>query len=123
MRRLIERKLLKRLRIRKGDIFVCEGGDVGRTAILEEDINKEEFSYFWILRKYGVENPENISKKVHEIISSKEHWIFNESEERELRKDLYKVLQKELYKLQLSDVVKLVDELLEIDKIMRSEEL
>ena len=85
-------------------------------------LSKEEFSYFWILRRHGVEN-ENISRKIHEIISNKEHWIFNEKVERELRKDLYKVLQKELYKLQLNDAVKLVDELLGIDKIMRGEKL
>jgi len=30
---------IKKLKIKKGDIFVCEGGDVGRTAILEEDID------------------------------------------------------------------------------------
>lgn len=35
----IDRKELDGLKVRKGDIFVCEGGDVGRTAILEEDID------------------------------------------------------------------------------------
>ena len=35
----ISKKELDRLKVRKGDIFVCEGGDVGRTAILEEDID------------------------------------------------------------------------------------
>jgi len=85
-------------------------------------LSKEEFSYFWILRRHRIEN-ENIPRKVHEIISSKEHWTFNENVERELRKELYKVLQKEFHKLQLNDAVKLVNELLGIDKIMRSEEL
>ena len=35
----VSKKELDRLKVRKGDIFVCEGGDVGRTAILEEDID------------------------------------------------------------------------------------
>ncbi|MBW9221497.1 HsdR family type I site-specific deoxyribonuclease [Methanothermococcus sp. SCGC AD-155-C09] len=85
---------------------------------LKSGLSKEEFSYFWILRRYGVENKE-MSKKIYEIISKRKHWILNENEERELRKDLYKVLQKELCKLQLNNVVKLVNELLEIDKIIR----
>ena len=35
----VSKKEIDRLKVRKGDIFVCEGGDVGRTAILEEDID------------------------------------------------------------------------------------
>jgi len=35
----VSKKELDKLRVRKGDIFICEGGDVGRTAILEEDID------------------------------------------------------------------------------------
>ncbi len=35
----ITKKELEKLKVRKGDIFVCEGGDVGRTAILEDDID------------------------------------------------------------------------------------
>jgi len=34
----VTRKELRRLKVKKGDVFVCEGGDVGRTAILEDDI-------------------------------------------------------------------------------------
>ena len=79
-------------------------------------LNKEEFSYFWILRRHGVKNPEKISKDISNIIAKKEHWIFNENVERELRKELYKKL------LDYSgDVVKLVNELLGIDRIIRGE--
>ena len=35
----ITEKELKKLKVKKGDIFVCEGGEVGRTAILEVDID------------------------------------------------------------------------------------
>ncbi len=77
-------------------------------------LNKEEFSYFWILRRHGVKNPEKISKDISNIIAKKEHWIFNENVERELRKELYKKL------LDYSDdIVKLVNELLGIDRIVR----
>jgi len=79
-------------------------------------LNKEEFSYFWILRGHGVKNPEKISKDISNIIAKKEHWIFNENVERELRKELYKKL------LDYSgDVVKLVNEVLGIDRIIRGE--
>ncbi len=81
-------------------------------------LGKEEFSYFWILKRHGIENPENVSKKICEIISKGEHWIFNENVERELRKEIYKVLLD--YN---GDIVELVNELLGIDKIMRSENL
>ncbi|MCL0052310.1 restriction endonuclease subunit S [Peptococcaceae bacterium] len=35
----VSRRELEKLKVGRGDIFVCEGGDVGRTAILEENIN------------------------------------------------------------------------------------
>jgi len=81
-------------------------------------LNKEEFSYFWILRRHGVKNPEEISKGISNIIAKKEHWIFNENVERELRKELYKKLLGYSYS---GDVVKLVNELLDIDRIIRGE--
>jgi len=80
-------------------------------------MSKEEFSYFWILKRYGVENAEKISKDIHEIISKKEHWIFNQKVERELRRELYKLLLNHKHK------VKIVEELLDIDRIIREEML
>ena len=77
-------------------------------------LNKEEFSYFWILKRYGVKNPKEISKDISSTIAEKEHWIFNESVERELRKELYKKLIN-----CSSNVVRLVNELLGIDRIIR----
>ncbi|MGB9807686.1 MAG: type I restriction endonuclease subunit R [Thermosulfidibacteraceae bacterium] len=79
-------------------------------------LSKEEFSYFWILRKYEVDNAEEISKNVCQIIAEKEHWMFNENIERELRIELYKLLLN--YK---GDSVRLVNELLGIAKIISGE--
>jgi len=79
-------------------------------------LNKEEFSYFWVLRKHGVSEAKEKAKKIQKIILQKEHWIFNENVERELRRELYK----EFLDFP-GDVVKLVDELLGIDKILRGE--
>ena len=53
-----------------------------------------------------MENPEEISKGISNIIAKKEHWIFNENVERELRKELYKKLLGYSYS---GDVVKLVN--------------
>jgi len=91
-------------------------------ADAEEDqrksgLGKEEFSYFWVLRRYGVKNPEEKAKKIQKTISEKGYWMFNVNVERELRKELYKFLLD--YD---GDIVKLVNELLDIDKIIRSEE-
>jgi len=79
-------------------------------------LSKQEFSYFWVLRKYGVSDPEGKSKKIQKLIAEKEHWAFNENIERELRIEIYKELL-----TYTGDSVKLVDELLGIDKIMRGE--
>jgi hypothetical protein len=77
-------------------------------------LSKEEFSYFWILRKHKINDPKSKSKVIQEIIGKKEDWLFNEKIERELRIELYKTLLN--YK---GDLVTLVNELLGIDKIMR----
>ena len=97
-------------------------------------LSKEEFSYFWILRRHGVENPEKISKDICKIIAENEHWIFNENVERELRKELYKLFSniklsspregtKIRGPIEPGDIyfVRLVNELLGIDRILRGE--
>jgi len=80
-------------------------------------LSKEEFGYFWILRRHGVEDPEIRSKLIQDVINKKKHWRFCENTERELRKELYKLLLDHK-----GDVVKLVNELLGINRIMQSEE-
>ncbi|MGC8979626.1 type I restriction endonuclease subunit R [Caldisericum sp.] len=76
-------------------------------------LSKEEFSYFWILKRHGVKNAESIAKSICKIIAEKDHWMFNENAERELRTELYKVLLN--YQ---GNVVKLVNELLDMAKII-----
>jgi len=79
-------------------------------------LNKEEFSYFWILQKHGVKDPENKSKSIRKLFAEKKHWMFNKNIERELRINLYKLLLP--YN---GDLVNLVNHLLAIDKTMRGE--
>ena len=80
-------------------------------------LSKEEFSYFWILRRHDVENPEQKARDAQEILRERGHWIFNENIERELRKELYKLLLEHD-----GDVVNLVNELLGIDRMIRGGE-
>ena len=82
-------------------------------------LNKEEFSYFWTLRKYGVKDPEKTSKDISSIIAEKKYWIFNESVERELRKELYKKLLG--YSSDVEKLTDIINELLRINKSIRGE--
>ncbi len=85
-------------------------------------LNREEFSYFWILKRYDFENSEKISQDICKIIAEKEHWMFNENVERELRKELYKqLLENYKGKGDIEKLRKLVDELLGISRIIRGE--
>ncbi len=87
-------------------------------------LNKEEFSYFWILKRHDVEKSEKISRDICKIIAEKEHWMFNENVERELRKELYKqLLENYKGKGDIEKLRKLVDELLGISRIIRGEGL
>ncbi|MCW3135114.1 MAG: HsdR family type I site-specific deoxyribonuclease [Methanophagales archaeon] len=56
-------------------------------------LSKEEFSIFWILRSYGVDNPEAMAKRIYKAIEKHQDWLYNDKIERRLRMSLYRVLQ------------------------------
>lgn len=56
-------------------------------------LSKEEFSIFWILRSYGVDNPEVMAKRIYRGIENHREWLYNEKIERGLRMSLYRLLQ------------------------------
>jgi type I restriction enzyme R subunit len=56
-------------------------------------LSKEEFSIFWILRSYGMDNPEAMAKRIYKAIEKHQDWLYNEKIERGLRMNLYRVLQ------------------------------
>ncbi|MBE0516998.1 MAG: HsdR family type I site-specific deoxyribonuclease [Methanophagales archaeon] len=77
-------------------------GDLGKlaeeiAASKEEQetsgLSKEEFSIFWILRSYGVDNPEVMAKRIYRGIENHREWLYNEKIERGLRMSLYRLLQ------------------------------
>ncbi|HID47289.1 MAG TPA: DUF3387 domain-containing protein, partial [Methanococcaceae archaeon] len=70
-------------------IKIAEYMAEGEEEQLKSRLSKEEFTYFWILKKYGVES-EDIAERIYQVVSSRRHWIYNKNMERELRKDLYK---------------------------------
>ena len=79
-------------------------------------LGKEEFSYFWILRKFNVGKAKEKSKEISEIFKSHENWLYNEDEERSLRRDLYKAL---LSIFRDTEIIKVVDTLLGINKLIK----
>jgi len=82
-------------------------------------LSKEEFSYFWVLRE-KVQNPKEIAKDIAEIFAKKKHWIFNKEDEREPWVELYKKVLKQIRDIE--EASELVEELLNIDRIMREGE-
>nr|QNO50961.1 hypothetical protein BBGANOMO_00035 [Methanosarcinales archaeon ANME-1 ERB6] len=59
----------------------------------ESGLSKEEFSIFWILRSYGVDNPEVMAKRIYDGMEKQKEWFYNEKIERGLRMSLYRLLQ------------------------------
>lgn len=59
----------------------------------ESGLSKEAFSIFWILRSYGVDNPDVMAKRICSGIEKHREWLYNEKIERELRMRLYRILQ------------------------------
>ncbi len=57
----------------------------------ESGLSKEEFSIFWIVRSYRVDNPDVMAKRIYNGIEKHREWLYNEKIERELRMSLYKV--------------------------------
>lgn len=60
----------------------------------ESELNKEEFSIFWILKNYGVNNPEDVARQIYKDVDRYQEWLYNEKMERKLRTELYKLLSR-----------------------------
>lgn len=79
-------------------------------------LSKEEFSHFWVLRKFDVEKAKEKSKEISELFRVHENWLYNEDEERILRRKLYKAL---LSIFKDTEIVKVVNTLLGVDKLIK----
>lgn len=77
-----------------GDLAkLAEEIDASKEEQEKSGLSKEEFSIFWILRSYGVDNPEVMTKRIYEGMEKQEEWFYNEKIERRLRMSLYRLLQ------------------------------
>jgi len=82
-------------------------------------LSKEEFSYFWVLKE-KVQNPKELARDIAKIFAENKHWIFNGEIERELRTNLYRKVLEQIKDIEQAH--ELVEELLNIDRIMREGE-
>ncbi|MCK4735115.1 MAG: hypothetical protein KAT65_21865, partial [Methanophagales archaeon] len=77
-----------------GDLAkLAEEIDASKEEQEKSGLSKEEFSIFWILRSYGVDNPEVMTKRIYEGMEKQKEWFYNEKIERRLRMSLYRLLQ------------------------------
>lgn len=81
-------------------------------------LSKEEFSHFWVLKKFNIKNAKEQAKAISELFRLHENWTYNINEERTLRRKLYKILLKTSKDTQ---IVKIVNTLLKIDKLIKEE--
>lgn len=72
---------------------LAEEIDASKEEQEKSGLSKEEFSIFWILRSYGVDNPEVMTKRIYEGMEKQKEWFYNEKIERRLRMSLYRLLQ------------------------------
>ena len=79
-------------------------------------LNKEEFSIFWILRSHGVNNPEEITETIYNVLDGNSEWRYNVKIERKVRRELYKNLIGSIFENKLVD---LVNSLLKMHIILR----
>jgi len=63
-----------------------------RKEQVEKKMPSEIFSIYWILRKEGIDNPEEKANKMREVFEKYPYWKKSEAHEREIKKGLYKVL-------------------------------
>ena len=60
----------------------------------EKNIPVEAFSIFWMLKKEGVEEPEDKANQMNTVLNKFPHWKVSERQERSVKQELYKILVK-----------------------------
>ncbi len=58
----------------------------------ERNMSAEVFSIFWLLKKEGIEAPEDKANHMKGVLARFPHWRRSEHHEREVKNELYKVL-------------------------------
>lgn len=66
--------------------------NAARREQTERGMPVEVFSIFWLLKKEGIEQPEEKANQMRGILEQYPHWRKSESHEREVKRELYAVL-------------------------------
>jgi len=79
----------------------------------EKNFDAQKFTVYWILKKDGIENADELAVQIDGAFSQNPHWRENAKEARELTAHLYKILLKTIDK---DKAVGLVDKILKIGR-------
>jgi len=58
----------------------------------KRDMTTEVFTVYWLLKRKGVEKPEEKASQMREVFDKYPNWKWSEAQERAIRNELYKVL-------------------------------
>ncbi|MBT9170950.1 MAG: Type I restriction enzyme EcoR124II R protein [Actinobacteria bacterium] len=79
----------------------------------EKNFDAQKFTVYWILKKEGIENADELAVQIDSAFSQSPYWQENAKEARELTASLYKILLKTIDK---DKAVGLVDKILKIGR-------
>ncbi len=65
-----------------------------RLELEDRKMNRDVFSVYWLARKEGIEEPENVANRMNFVFDQYPHWKRSEAQEREVRREMYKALAK-----------------------------
>jgi type I restriction enzyme R subunit len=85
---------------------VIEEINASRKEQAERNMSVEIFSIFWILKREGLDESEDIANQMSEVLEKYPHWKTSENHERKIKQELYKnLLQSSSDISRTSDVV------------------
>ena len=88
--------------------------NIAKKEQLEKKMSSEVFSTYWILRKEGINDAENIAKNLKETFDKYPYWRKSEEQERKIKQELYKIFTKNT--VNVKKAVEIVTKLLKILK-------
>jgi type I restriction enzyme R subunit len=71
---------------------VIEDMNAARREQAERDMSAEVFTIFWMLKKEGIDHPEDKANQMRAVLEHYPHWRKSASHEREVKNALYAVL-------------------------------
>lgn len=87
-RQITTQKTLEELKRLVEDISRAE------TERKAKNIDEEEFTIYWILKQYGIENPDFISNKIKKALEEFPHWKISQEQERNVKNKILSTITK-----------------------------